>query len=183
MNKYPFDLKRALAGDPIVTEDGREAKIIEEDLDSAILPIKVEYGAKSAWHDRKGQAHPFLSNPDRENARLFMATPASAPKTAPFDAIKALNGHPLITRGGNRDVKNLQLDPDPDNGYSLIFNFGDSGPRHIAPNGRFFANGTDNENDLFLLIEDEETTEHLKLAELQSRVAVLEDKLNKLKSL
>ena len=182
MNKYPFDLKRALAGDPIVTEDGREAKIIEEDLDSAILPIKVEYGAKSAWHDRKGQAHPFLSNPDRENARLFMATPASAPKTAPFDAIKALNGHPLITRGGNRDVKNLQLDPDPDNGYSLMVDIEGGCGNCYTPTGAFF-NFKEDDRDLFLLIEDEETTEHLKLAELQSRVAVLEDKLNKLKSL
>ena len=94
----PFNLERALAGDPICTADGRSVKILQNDGTS--IPLSCEYGDSehAGWYRADGR---FFGG-DRD-CDLFMAEPAAepAPKTAPFDLEKALAGHPLVSRDGN----------------------------------------------------------------------------------
>lgn len=50
VTKEPFDLKRAMAGEPIVTRDGREAKLIKYDgNDSDCFVVKTEIEGHNKW--------------------------------------------------------------------------------------------------------------------------------------
>lgn len=78
MTKAPFNLEKALRGDPIVTALGDKAKIVYQDL-SLNVGLIVEVGENSKRslikYDTRGWPFGSLSTFWHENNRLFMLVP------------------------------------------------------------------------------------------------------------
>jgi hypothetical protein len=152
--QYPFDLDRALAGEKLVTRDGRSVTSfrVKPTKSKSLSPYSFTYVATVINNANFGETKTFSSRGrylDSDNPLdLFMAEPARYP----FDLSAALSGAKLITRNGESvkgfavsDLRGFSKD------YTHKAYVGASGvPHAYTPKGTWWNDGSATEYDLFL---------------------------------
>lgn len=154
--RYPFDLERALAGEKVVTRDGKR------NIVSIAKQRGKEYTVRAETLSGMGfevttEGKYFTGGTDH-NCDLFMAFPSPVKETttpirlAPFDREMALAGHPVVTRKGDpvTDIRDRS---------SVVYCIsarvvGKSEGNTYTKEGRVVSN-EQNDLDLFMLVTSE----------------------------
>lgn len=152
-----FDLEKALAGAPLVTRDGRKATEFREAPND---DTKYRYRASIAGRiipvNAMGE-YSRTEGPDQLDLFLDIdisekpdpGTTALPENIAPFDLEKALAGHPLITRAGERVTRFSKVYTPPMSPllWQYIYEVGNNTVRYISKKG---TRSEFPEHDLFL---------------------------------